>query len=184
MDLGEVGLLLDLGDDDAQDADGEGGEHGTEEVMRHRPRGLHALQLHRDRRRLGLPDPDRQSHRLRSIDQQHDRVHLLIQGDPANLHVYHNASSSVAFIISRWSLCTNSMPSFLPTNPGSVSPTYTTTMSRRGGIFALREYPLGRVRLGRGARGYETLTPGSGGTVRDRVSQTIAFAAALVLALP
>src|SRR5713226_732932 len=58
--------------------------------MGHRPRRFHTLEFHRDRRGFGLSDPDRQRHGLGLIDQQHDRVHLLIERDSADLHVNHD----------------------------------------------------------------------------------------------
>ena len=76
------------------------------------------------------------------------------------------------------------MPSFLPRNPASVSPVRTTSVLRGGGIRAAPNGYSRRVRLARGAGGHERLTLHPGGTVRNRISQTIVCAAVLVLGVP
>ena len=58
--------------------------------MRHRPRGGGALELHQDRRRLRMPDPDRQE--LVAVDglQQHDRLLAdHVEADAVDDHLLH-----------------------------------------------------------------------------------------------
>ena len=67
-------VLPQLGDRDARARHLELAEHVEEQVVRHRPRRRGALELHQDRGRLRVPDPDRQE--LVRVDslEQHDRL--------------------------------------------------------------------------------------------------------------
>ena len=87
-------VLPQLGDRDAGARHLELAEHVEQQVVRHRPRRRGALELHQDRRGLGMADPDRQE--LVRVDslEQHDRLladhveahavddHLLQRGAP------------------------------------------------------------------------------------------------------
>ena len=53
LDLGVEGAVVQLGDLDLLELHREVVEHGLEQVVRHRPRRLHALQRVDDRGRLG-----------------------------------------------------------------------------------------------------------------------------------
>jgi len=57
--------------------------------VRHGPGWLHSLEPHRNGHRFGLADPDRQRDSLLLVDQQHNRVVLLVESDTANLHQAH-----------------------------------------------------------------------------------------------
>jgi hypothetical protein len=54
------GVLLQLRDRDPDDVRVELPEHVGDEIVRHRPRSRGALELHQDRRRFRMTDPDRQ----------------------------------------------------------------------------------------------------------------------------
>src|SRR6266849_238352 len=94
VDFREVGALFDFGDHHARYSSGKRLEDTAQEVVGHGAGRFHPLQLHRDRRRFRLSDPDRQRQRFRLIDQQDDWIHLLVECDSPYLHVYHGRPSS------------------------------------------------------------------------------------------
>src|SRR5213592_1757447 len=71
VQLGVVGVVLDLGDEHLPQVRAESQDHLLEQVVGERTRELHAGELHRDRAGLGGPDPDR----------QHTLAFLLLQDD-------------------------------------------------------------------------------------------------------
>src|SRR6266550_7721885 len=60
VQLGEIGVVLDLGDDDLAEVGAEADDDLLQEVVGEGAGELHAGELHRDRARLGGADPDRQ----------------------------------------------------------------------------------------------------------------------------
>ena len=89
-DLGEEGVVAQLGHRDLRAADVELAEHVAEQVVRHRPRRRRALQLHQDRRRLGVADPDRQELVAVGGLEQHDRLLAdHVEADAVDDHLLH-----------------------------------------------------------------------------------------------
>ncbi len=89
-DRGEERVLAQLGDRHLRAFDVELSEDVAQQVVRHRPRRASPLQLHEDRRGLGMPDPDRQE--LVAIDglQEHDRLLANhVEADAVNHHLLH-----------------------------------------------------------------------------------------------
>ena len=73
-DLGVEGVVAQLRDGDLRDLRVEVAEDLGEQVVRHRPRGVGSLELHEDRRRLGMADPDREELVALGRLQEHDRL--------------------------------------------------------------------------------------------------------------
>ena len=88
-------VLAQLGDRDAGAGHVELAEHVEQQVVRHRPRRRRALELHQDRRRLGMADPDRQE--LVRVDglEQHDRLLAdHVEAHAVDDHLLHRGSSA------------------------------------------------------------------------------------------
>jgi hypothetical protein len=65
-------------------------EEVVEQIVGHRPRSLRALQLHQDRRRLRVADPDREKAVAVHGLQQHDRLLTNhVEADSIDLHLLH-----------------------------------------------------------------------------------------------
>src|SRR5512144_2424902 len=75
VQLGVVGVVLHPGDDHLAQVGAQTDDHLLEQVVGERPGELHPRQLHRDRARLGRPDPDR----------QHPLAVLLLQNDDRSI---------------------------------------------------------------------------------------------------
>ena len=89
-DRGVEGVLAQLGDRNPHDLDLELAEDVDEQVVRERPRRRRALELHQDRRRLGMADPDRQVPVSLGRLQEHDRLLAdEIERDPVDRHLDH-----------------------------------------------------------------------------------------------
>ena len=73
-DLREVRVLTQLRDGHLDDLALELGDDLREQVVGHRPLRARPLQLHQDRRRLGVADPDREEAILVHGLQEHDRL--------------------------------------------------------------------------------------------------------------
>jgi hypothetical protein len=80
-------VVLELGDDDALEAAAQLLDHALEQVVRHRPRRLHALDLQRDRVGFEDADPDRQ-HALAVGLAEDDRGHVRDRVDAQTLDAH------------------------------------------------------------------------------------------------
>ena len=91
-DRGVEGVVAQLGHRDPLALGVELLEHVGEQVVSHRPRRRGALQLHQDRRRLRVPDPDRQELVPVGCLQKDDRLLAdEIEADPVDVHLMHGA---------------------------------------------------------------------------------------------
>src|SRR5581483_609634 len=89
-DLGVEGVLAELGDGDAHDLRAELLEHVAQQVVRHRARGRLALELHEDRRRFRMTDPDRKELVALGGLQQDDRLLAdQVEADAVDVHFLH-----------------------------------------------------------------------------------------------
>ena len=87
---GRESFFAQLRDGDADDRRAELLEHVGDEVVRHRPGRCCALQLHQDRSRFGMADPDRQE--LVSLGGLQEHDWLLadeIEAHAVDLHFLH-----------------------------------------------------------------------------------------------
>ena len=117
-DRGEERVVAQLGDRDLRALDVELAEHVVHEVVRHRPRRAGALQLHQDRRRLRMPDPDGQE--LVRVDglQQDDRLLAdHVEGHAVDHHLLHPSKHSPP----GWLSDPLQRPSVIPSRRGAVA---------------------------------------------------------------
>src|SRR6185437_13437701 len=110
-DLGVEGVLAQLRDRDPADRGAQLLEHVADEVVRHRPDRCLALQLHEDRSRLGMPDPDRQELVAVSRLEKHDRLLAdQIEADAVDEHLLHPSGDLVSNIAQVAGLETQAYP--------------------------------------------------------------------------
>src|SRR5262249_53902588 len=75
---------------DAHDLRAELLEHVGDEIVCHRPRRRRTLQLHENRRRLGMADPDRQELvALRGLQQDDRLLADEVKADTVDVHLLH-----------------------------------------------------------------------------------------------
>ncbi len=93
-DRGVEGVVAELGDRDPLALGVELFEHLDQEVVGHRARRRGPLELHQDRRRLGVADPDRQEAVAVGRLQKHDRLLAdHVEGDSVDLHPLQGSGS-------------------------------------------------------------------------------------------
>src|SRR3954454_8588207 len=108
-DRGEEGVVAQLGDGHLRAPHLELAEHVDHQVVGHGPRRRGALQLHENRCRLGMPDPDRQE--LVAVDglEQHDRLFAdHVEAHAVDDHFLHGPLPEL--LAGRPSICTRSAP--------------------------------------------------------------------------
>ena len=90
MQLGEIGVVLHLGDDDLAELSAQSDDDLLQQVVRERPRELHTRELHGDRARFRRSNPDRQHALAVVFLENHDRcVRRAVQPEMGDPHLQH-----------------------------------------------------------------------------------------------